>query len=49
MSLEETEPNINSIPHFIHTFSGVINSTKPSVAHLATYFDFLMVRIFFLT
>lgn len=41
-----TEPNVNSIPYFIHTFSGVINSTKSAVAYLATYFDVLMVRIY---
>jgi len=42
-----TEPNVNSIPSFIHSLSGVIKSTKSSAAHLTTYFELLMVRCSF--
>lgn len=41
-----TEPNIKSIPHFVHIFYEVINSVKSSVTYEAIYFDVLKSRIF---
>lgn len=40
------ESNIHSIPHFVHTFNGVINSAKSSVTYEPTYFDVFKSRIF---